>query len=244
LILIITEKIEFYRVKNNSHKLYFLLDNLNSFSNKICNYIKRCLLKHGSEIKNSLIIYLKTTNNKQTAFNLISVLCQLKSPPIANLIQIVAKNPDYSQKFKDELLKQKQTDSVIITLINMLENTNLKQKRIITNIITELPANKVIPLLQNKMNKKMIDIEIFLEIIASFGAISETKDLISKIKNIIIFKKNMWIRYQALKTLKAIHPEPEQILPFLKKLFNDNQELVRIEAQGIWQEINDSIKIN
>ena len=88
----------------------------------------------------------------------------------------------------------------------------------------------------SNIKSENIDITIALKIISEFG--KEVSYLTPFIYNIFQEKNEMWVRYQSLKTLVAIHSNPRNLLSFLKNVkLNDKQDLVKIEAAGLIQEI-------
>jgi len=135
-------------------------------------------------------------------------------------------------------------------MIDSFKKVDLENKKFIKEIFlannnkAEL-VSKLFILLKGDSNSVDTDTKIFiLEIFEEIGE----KELVSAdaiqkyIKGIILSPKgDMWLRYQALRTLYYREREKDKLVPLLKELLNDKDELLRIEAEGLLEEYNKNI---
>ncbi len=181
--------------------------------------------------KYKLRIYLKKTYN----------------PDIDNLLTLANENEGL---FK--IVKQYYRDNSkdFSNLINSFKKVDLGNKKFIKEIFllnnnsAEL-ISKLFNLLKDDSGQVNNDTKIF--ILEIFEEIEERElvlaDTIQEyIKGIILSSKgDMWLRYQALRTLYFSEKKKAKLTPFLKELLNDEDELLRIEAKGLLEEYYEGI---
>ncbi len=163
-------------------------------------------------------------------------------PSIDHLINLVKEDEGLF-----EIVKQyyKNNSKDYSYLIDSFKKVDLDNKKFIKEIFlannnsAEL-VSKLFVLLKDDSNSVNTDTKIFiLEIFEEIGEKEVVSaDAIQKyIKGIILSPKgDMWLRYQALRTFYYREREKDKLLPILKGLLNDRDELIRMEADGLLKE--------
>ncbi len=232
--LVIYEKWNLYLLNNYNIKNKYLFNKLNSKSDNISQKAE-IRIKKKTNTKNELLNKLFKTDNEKLKFKIIKILLTSHSPSINLYLDILLDNPRYFKLLINEINKEQIHNKIITLLFDILKTSNINQKRKAAILLKKYNSKIIIPRIKEKIEKNNIDLQLTLEILETCG--KKGKDLIPYVKDIILNKNEMWVRYQALKTLKAIHPNPQQLIPFLKKLTRDKQQLVQLEAKGLLEEI-------
>lgn len=161
---------------------------------------------------------------------------------INQLLTMALNNSNFKKIIVDFLKKEEGIETELIN--NITRKNSIEEKRVAADILISLNYNKkvvdkLIALLEPD-NENAYSVKsrlIILEILYEHG--KEAQNAVQVVKQIIKKKQNeMWLRYQATRTLVAIHPQPLKLLPFLTNLSRDDQELVRIEARGLIDDIS------
>ncbi len=186
------------------------------------------LIKWGKRHK--LRIYLKKTYN----------------PGIDNLLTVVNEDEGLFEIVKEYYRDNSKDFSNLIDSFKKVELENkkfIKEIFMVNNNSAEL-ISKLFSLLKDDSGQVNNDTKIF--ILEIFEEIGERKliftDTIQEyLKGIILSPKgDMWLRYQALRTLYFSEKEKAKLIPLLKELLYDEDELLRIEAKGLLEEYNEN----
>jgi hypothetical protein len=187
-----------------------------------------------------LLQNLKTANEKRKITFLIQLLLELENPPLDILLSYAADNELYFEIIKNSLQKKQEKimkKKIIPELITILRTGETEKKKRVAQILANLRTKTVIEKIHSRLMKPQgINKITLLNILAAHG--EEARELIPDLKNMLIDEKDMWIRYYVLKTLFAIHPQPDRLSPLLANLSEDTQELVRLEARGLLKDLN------
>lgn len=163
-------------------------------------------------------------------------------PSIDSLLTLVNENEGL---FKIVKQYYRDNNKGFSNLINSFKKVDLENKLFIKEIFlannnTGELVSKLFDLLKDDTGQVTNDTKIF--ILEIYEEIGECELVLAAaiheyIKGIILSSKgDMWLRYQALRTLYFREKEKDSLIPLLKKLSNDGDELIRIEAKGLLEE--------
>ncbi len=234
LMIIIGEKWQLYYLQSKDN-IDFSISKLNSNSKKISQKAVNKITKTDQPVAKKLLKKLFNSNNEQFNIRIIKLLLVKDTSQINIIINILLNYPRYFKAIKKRNTHNHNYSKIIKALIGILKANDLNKKRKAAYLLKKGEANIVIEQLKPGIETENIDLKIALEILESFG--HKAKELIPLVKNIINNTEEMWICYQALRTLTAIHPEPNKLLPFLQEFKNDKRQLVSIEAKGLIADI-------
>lgn len=242
VLLMLSERWFIYVIRRKVNNPELLIKHINSYSVKISDTASDKLITEidgsiGEDIKNLILYELNNVSRKNVGINLLKTLIDSDPPPVKQLITFALNHRSYVEPLKSLLKNRKNNDdNTIYSLLNVLNDRNYDSRKLAGDILKELDNERVITAVEEKLEEdRKIDKVILLEILASYS--NKAFRLTDKIRQIIFQYDDMWLRYQALKTLTAIHPQPHELYSLLKKLTTDSQELIRLEAKGLLEEI-------
>ena len=194
---------------------------------------------------------LKQVKNSNRLNNLIKYLFS-RSKQVTNKAKTKLKNNNFSlDSLLLELSKNNSPKSMVKKIViggnnniinKLIDCLNSKNQLVVdtaVDLLGELESDLVLTEVKKELSKvDSIEKQIaLLKVIAQFG--KEGRELVTLVKSLLFSNNQMWLRYQALKTLTAIHPEPEKLKEISKKLTIDSQELVRLEAEKIYAKLKE-----
>ncbi|MFW6008054.1 MAG: S8 family serine peptidase [archaeon] len=234
VLLILYERWKISKVdKINDEKLINFLD---SYSHKVRFLAKNSLNKEEDKIKSVLIDYINRKNNLNE--NIIDILLDVNNPPLALLINKSIYNPTIKKILVNKI---KTRDNLYNKLINYMKIANYKEKKIIKEILKQGNPEIIIDLIKRSLKNDNIDKYIALEVLEEIGL--KSNSLSKLVKNIFKQSKEVWVQYQALRTLISVHPDPPAVLPFIENIFREsNHHLIKIEAKGLIQDIKQKVR--
>ncbi|MFP4660842.1 MAG: S8 family peptidase [Halanaerobiales bacterium] len=142
----------------------------------------------------------------------------------------------------------RKNDRVVDQLLLYPAEANLDRKEIIKEILVEkspeIIITKILNLLKNnsfiyKISQKVFLLEIIEEILRNkpFNNCIIRSEIENYSRKIISnTDEDMWMRFQALRTLYCSMNDKSKLLPYLKRLSEDNDELVSLEARGLLED--------
>ncbi|MFO7819815.1 MAG: S8 family serine peptidase [Halanaerobacter sp.] len=163
---------------------------------------------------------------KSAHYSLASLLRRMKEEEIPYaLIEEVVRAKDKEINLVEELLtilKREDTelDEIVISLLSDLESEQL-----LDSIKAELRV--AIPAVQYSLLRLIAELE------------SQDDEIVELVLKILFLQNDMWLRYQALLTLTALSSSLEEIKIIIEELRYDSQEIVRLEAQNLWAQLED-----
>ncbi|MFW5986172.1 MAG: S8 family peptidase [Halanaerobiales bacterium] len=203
----------------------------------------------------AIIISLLIRRRKK--YKLSRYLKETGTVNINQLVKMALNNNLYKDIIVNFLREKKGIEEGLITIIK--KNNSIEEKRLAADILAAHSCNREVldriikiiePASNPVINSYSGPVEtriIALEVLAGYG--EKAEELTGVVRKIIENKReDMWVRYQALRTLVAVQKNPAVSLSYLEKLGRDEQELIRIEARGLMGEIRNSekkgVKIN
>jgi hypothetical protein len=143
------------------------------------------------------------------------------------LPKLVAEKLDFAL-IKELVLEQNY--NIVEELITLLKRADGELEELIIKLLLTFDSDLVAKEVTAEIfTANRAEQESLLKVIAQTG--SQSQQLEEKIKELLFSENEMWLRYQALQTLLAIHPPDEELQTIIRKLSTDSQELVRLEAQ-------------
>lgn len=193
-------------------------------------------------IRRPLLIALTGKGSSKRNKILIRLLCRLDRPPIRSLLYYGFRNGAYQGYICRQLATVSDKEVLIKELTGYLQGGNRNLSQLAVKILSHIEPGQVLLELERLLkvqaanqNDKKADKQAVMEIIESYGV--EAEGLSGTVKNLLEDKsEDMWVRYQALRTLAAIMTDSLELKAILKEHINDEDELVRMEAQAILQE--------
>mgnify|MGYP006275717767 CR=1 FL=1 len=180
-----------------------------------------------------LLIKYIDHDSKRVRQATLKALARLESPPI-NLIlgQLNHNNQDTLESIFLE-----NSENIIPQLLKVLKKKSSDQKiSLAKRILKKFPGREAVGYLKEVLEDQKAPGKVaILEITAHYK--KEVSQLVPYVVKILMDSHDMWIRYQALNTLAAIHEEPKKLIPALESLKKDEQELVSLEAEGLLAEL-------
>ncbi|MCK8824040.1 S8 family peptidase [Fuchsiella alkaliacetigena] len=123
-------------------------------------------------------------------------------------------------------------------LLNILKEDDETKKELAGEVIAELVVEVGLEDLKVALQDRDLDRKVLLTAISQSSG--QSIELAELLKQMILSEHEMWLRYQALTALAKVHPQPQELLSFFKKLKSDPQELVRLQATEIIERQFDS----
>ncbi|MFW6287939.1 MAG: S8 family peptidase [bacterium] len=142
----------------------------------------------------------------------------------------------------------KNNSRAVDQLVGYLGVLDLSRKSIIKEILFEENYEKIISkvfnLLRNEfvhidINHKLFLLEIIEEKTENWPVHNEiTRNKIEEYTRCIVSntEADMWMRFQSLRTLYYVKKDKEELIPYLKVLMSDNDELIRLESRGLLED--------
>ncbi len=243
-----------------------LINHIWSLSSKVANVARARLISLGEEAVEKLIITIESVKSERKLILLLRTLEEFVSPKAKNTLPYYLYHPSLKvrkQVCKIILNRDKMPINTLLTfgienfgfseliithiirigessipeLISILEENQLEKKRLAGKILSEINSEKVLEKIEEELvQNSNLDQQILLEILEKYG--TEASRFVKKVYDMFVQETEMWLRYQALHTLAAIHPEPQQLELLLRSLTHDSQELVRCEAKGLLRDLS------
>ncbi|MFW5998349.1 MAG: S8 family peptidase [Halanaerobiaceae bacterium] len=231
IFLILSEKWKIVQIENVTGKK--LIKGLNSNSQKVNEISLQKLNKYTDKYKSDLIEYINSSNNINKS--IVNILLKVDDPPLSLLLDKSVYKPVIKHQIINSL-KGKSDKNNISKIITEIDKSNFEKNKVICEILQKLNAKLVANIIKEKLENNSIDKYYGLKILSKISY--QNICLFEFIKKIFKQNNNMWVNYQALKTMISVHPNPENIIMYLEKIAEDDSgELVKIEAKGLIKDI-------
>ncbi len=196
------------------------------------------LVAEDAQVKEVLVEELFRSGNKSKSKILIKVLTDIENPPLTSLLHYASQNKCFVDFIATELASisnisiKKDLSEILLRYLN---KNAYNDKKMAAKVLKKLEPEFTLTELLSILEGKKIDKVIMLEIIESYGV--EAECAVDNIKRILQESKDMWTRYQAVRTLYKISANKEDILSYLENYINDQQQLVRLEVRELMKEL-------
>ena len=156
-------------------------------------------------------------------------IASLSAGEIRVLFNCALNHPDYSSLFVEEVLPLV-SKKVRPFLLDILKNGSPKEKYLAAECLQKYRSEELKSKLLTILKKEESNPRVILEILTAYNSFPQgTKDLIG---SFLFSSSDMWVRYQALKTLAQLYKnESRRFLQIVEDLRDDEQQLVRLEAE-------------
>lgn len=221
---------------------------LRNGSERVRKKARKMLQFLGEQNVDRLFELLRETKSVEVRRAALATLTSLREPPLEMLLSSATEGNIESEELRKALLRR--GGEIVLFLVNIIENSSqIEVERLAGKILqgmasgleTDLVLEVIYRLYRLLRDEKALDRSRVLELMEVYGnacsgdsCFGEVIDFISAL---VFSDRDLWVRYRALKTLAAIHPEPEELIPFLNQFMEDEEELLRIEAEGLLEEI-------
>jgi hypothetical protein len=205
-----------------------LVDLLTSNSSQVRAAARDRLSKLGSEVKDTLINRLQTAENKQQQKILMGLISEYGGETAKKVLFPYLFSPQFKFAAVKNLLAL--PSAPVRELIFFASEQQLEVSKL-ADCFFGLERRKKEELLTVLEGGKSSEQRLVLRLLGELEF--EGQEVISKVKEVIFNSRQMWVRYQALKTLVKLHPKPSQLKDLLMSLSEDRHELVRLEAEEL-----------
>ncbi|MFW5982170.1 MAG: S8 family peptidase [Halanaerobiaceae bacterium] len=186
-----------------------------------------------------LSLFIPLINSFQKKYKLKRYLKENSNPDIEYLLSLVI----IEKKVYNivESYFEKNACYHIEEMIDLFLKADLDKKRVLAGLFMDIQDENLIMLLikifsnQKKdlsYNDKLVILEIFEKTAFKLESLQEICREI-----LFDYQEDSWLRYQALRTLFYTCRDKESILPILENLIGDRDELLRLEANGLLEEV-------
>ncbi len=197
---------------------------------------KRLIDITGEETVQILLKEISSTGNKSKEKILIKVLTKIDKPPLKSLFRYGWQNNDLSDFVAAKIATVNNKQLLIQLLLDYLHKNNYQARELAAEIFRKLDPELVLPVLRPLLQSEYeVDKEVILQIIESYGI--QAGNVMTDVKKVFQESKDMWTRYQAVKTLYNISDDKESILSYLEDYVYDQQQLVRLEIEALLKSV-------
>ncbi len=196
------------------------------------------LAERGTDKAQELIQQQLGTSSSRVGQAAVRALLEFSPAPVGIILVFAEEYNLAADKLRDWWPQI--SESEVENLVELTQHDEQAVAELAVDILGRLETERAINTAVNRIKAALkdnnsADKEVLLEVLIQLGTPAEAA--LPEVINIIRQEEAVWLRYKALRALKSIAVQPEQFMNLFEELQADEEELMRLEAEGIKEEI-------